>query len=82
MQFSNEKELRVSLSACGMGHFTLNDDKLEFPSAISMQFDFRAALVDGTIKEFLFAPESNKGYLDKELEKLKILSVTDDNKPT
>lgn len=72
-QFKEEKELRVSLSALGIGQFALNDGRMiEFPPGLSMQFDFQAALNDGTIQQLLLAPDSDAAYLYDELSKVRI----------
>ena len=71
MQFSDEKELRVSLSTLGVGQFALNDGRMiEFPLGMTMSFDFRAASADGTIQQFLLPPDSDAAYLHAELAKL------------
>ncbi len=78
IQFSDEKELRVSLSTLGMGQFALNGGKIfEFPPGLSMQFDFRAALMDGAIQQLLLAPDSDAAYLHAELARLGISPATD-----
>jgi hypothetical protein len=56
-RFSKEKELRVSLSALGMGEFALKDDSImEFPPSLQLAFDFRTAMADGTIEQILNRP--------------------------
>jgi len=72
-RFSAEKELRVSLSALGLGQFVLADGSLmEFPRSLQLQFDYRAAIADGTIRELLLGPETDAAYLQVELDKLRI----------
>ncbi len=72
--FCDEKELRVSLSALGIGHFRLNDGSfLEFPPALRVPFDFRAAIAGGTIAQILFAPSADGDFLKSELNKLRIV---------
>lgn len=45
MRFCEEKELRITLSALGIGHFALNDGSMvDFPMSFDIPFDFRAAL--------------------------------------
>jgi hypothetical protein len=71
--FQDENELRISLSATGMGQFVLNDGSLmEFPPHLTVGFDFRAAIADGTIQEFMPGPNCDVGFLVAELEKLHI----------
>jgi hypothetical protein len=72
-RFRAEKELRVTLSTIGMGHFVLNDRSLMvFPPSTVLHFDFRAALTDGTIRRLLCQPETDVAYLRAELEKRNI----------
>jgi len=67
--FSEEKELRVSLSAIGLGHFKLNDGSfMEFLPSLHFEFDFRAALADGTIRELMCLPETDTAFLEEELK--------------
>lgn len=74
-KFSEEKELRVSLSTLGMGEFALKDGSfMEFPPGLQMAFDFRAAIADGSIQEILYAPDTNSNLLKSELYKLRIVS--------
>lgn len=73
LAFKQEQELRVTLSALGIGHFVLNNGgKLEFSNSLQALFDFRAAISEGTIREILCAPESGGDYFRTELAKLGI----------
>ena len=72
--FSEEKELRVSLSGLGIGQFALNDgNTMDFPASLQVAFDFRAAIADGTIQKILCAPDCDSGFLHTELHKLRIV---------
>lgn len=72
-RFSEEKELRISLSAIGMGHFALKDGSLiQFPPSLQLGFDFRRAIASGAIREILLAPDADSGFLTCELDKLRI----------
>lgn len=72
-QFSEEKELRASLSAIGMGHFVLADGSLmDFPPSLHLPFDFRSAFADGTVQKLLHAPEYDTSFLQEGLRKLGI----------
>lgn len=72
-RFGEEKELRISLSAIGMGHFVLNDGRaMPFPAHLHTAFDFRAAIADGTIGEILCAPDCDSGFIRSELQRLGI----------
>ena len=74
-EFSEEKELRVSLSTPGIGQFALNDGStMNFPISLQMAFDFRAAIADGTIQQVLSAPDCDSGFLYAELQKLHIVA--------
>ena len=73
-KFSEDKELRVSLSALGFGNFALNDGSLmNFPVSLKMAFDFREAIADGTILQILFSPECASAFLHAELSRLQIM---------
>jgi len=74
-RFSGEKELRISLSALGMGEFVLNDrSTVQFPPSLQLAFDFRSAIADQTIQQILCAPDSDAGFLQAELFKLCIVA--------
>jgi len=71
--YKNENELRVTLSALGMGHFALNDGTImDFPEHLQVPFDFRQALANGTIQMILCAPDCDREFLLSELGKRRI----------
>ena len=73
VRFREEKELRISLSAIGIGDFALKDCTLiQFPPSLQLGFDFREAIANGTIREILLSPEADSGFLATELGKLRI----------
>lgn len=75
-KYSNEKELRISLipSTFGMGQFVLRDGStMSFPTSLQMDFDFKAAIVDGTAPQILCEQDCDIGSLYSELQKLGIL---------
>lgn len=73
-KFADEKELRISLSAPGIGQFALKDGStMEFPTSLQLGFDFRAAMADRSIEQILCAPDSDSGFLRAELDKLGIV---------
>ena len=75
-RFSEEKELRISLSAFGIGNFSLNHGTLmEFPSSLRLDFDFRNAIASSTIREILLAPEADTDILMREFSKLRIMGA-------
>ena len=73
-RFSEERELRVSLSAIGIGQLSLNDGStMEFPNSLQLAFDFQTAITDGTILKILHAPGADTDFLKSELNKLRIV---------
>ena len=73
VRFGEEKELRISLSALGIGHFALKDGTMfQFLPSLQLGFDFRAALANGAIREILVSPEADSGFVPTELGKLRI----------
>ncbi len=72
--FAEEKELRISLSALGFGHFALQDGSIfEFPPSLSLAFDFQAAFADNTIVKILHSQDTDTSFLKSELQKLRIV---------
>jgi hypothetical protein len=72
-RFGEENELRIVLSAIGIGQFALKDGTLiQFPPSLQLGFDFREAIANATIREILLAPEADSGFLTQELSKLRI----------
>lgn len=62
-RYANEKEMRVALSALGIGQFVLtNGAAMEFPSTLQMHFDFRDAFSAGVIMELRCPPEFVDAY--------------------
>jgi len=75
-RFSDEKELRISLSAIGIGQFALNDGSMiQFSPTLQLAFDFRAAITAAAIREILLVPDSDSSFLTGELAKLRIESA-------
>lgn len=72
-RFQDEREMRVALSALGIGSFVLNDGtEIEFPPTLHVEFDFGPAMGAGTIRQILCGPDSDRNFLFAELRKLKI----------
>jgi hypothetical protein len=73
--FADDRELRVSLSALGIGQFALSDGTImAFPTSLQMSFDFRAAMADATIREVKCClPYCDQAFLQAELHKLHIV---------
>lgn len=75
-KFSDEKELRISLSAPGVGQFELYDGStIHFPDSFQFLFDFREAHSNGIIQQLLYAPDCNYDYLKAELCRRRIEPV-------
>jgi hypothetical protein len=71
--YGDERELRVSLSALGMGRFVLADGReIEFPPSQQLGFDFRQACADGTIVHVLTTPTTDEAGLVDALGRLGI----------
>jgi len=72
--FYEERELRISLSAIGIGQFALRDGStIKFPPSLELSFNFQAAIADGAIRKILHAPDANTDFLKSELHKLRIV---------
>ncbi|MCC6787092.1 MAG: hypothetical protein IT547_04575 [Hyphomonadaceae bacterium] len=72
-EFAPDQELRISLSALGIGKFVLRDrSELQFGDNLQLGFDFRGAIGDGTISGILAEPGGDNTYLVAELAKLHI----------
>jgi len=70
-RFREEKELRISLSAIGIGHFALKDGTLmQFPPSLQLAFDFREAIAKKAIREILLGPEADSDFLTSQLRNL------------
>jgi hypothetical protein len=81
--FSPEKELRISLSALGMGQFALNDGSLvEFPPGLQMELDFRASLATGAICQILRSLECDAAFLQMELGRYGIAPAPGSDPPS
>ncbi|HUI12588.1 MAG TPA: hypothetical protein VL048_03855 [Xanthobacteraceae bacterium] len=77
-KYRDDRELRIALSAIGIGHFVLNDgSRLDFPPSLQLGFDFKSAFADGTITRLLLAQDCDMDFLRTELDKLRIVPVED-----
>lgn len=71
--FSEEQELRISLSAIGAGQFALNDGSIiQFPHSLQLAFDFHVAIATSAIQQFLLTEGSDSEFFAQELAKLNI----------
>jgi hypothetical protein len=74
-RFSEEKELRVSLSALGIGRFAMKDGSfMDFPEAFQLHFDFRSAIATSVSKELILSTDCDQAMIDAELVKANIHS--------
>jgi len=74
--YVKEREMRISLSALGIGRYVLADGtEMEFPPGLPLGFDFQRAITDGTITEILPGPGCDLEFLRTELGKLRIMAV-------
>jgi hypothetical protein len=81
-RFSAEREMRVSLSTIGVGHFVLNDGStMMFPQSTQVHFDFHSAFAEGIVRRLFCAPETDAAYLRTELEKRNIGPAPDSDFP-
>jgi hypothetical protein len=75
--YADERELRISLSALGIGRYVLADRaELDFPPGLQLGFDFRQAMADSTITEIFPGPGCDLDFLRGELAKLKIMAMS------
>jgi hypothetical protein len=79
-RYANEKELRVTLSALGIGQFVLTSGAaMEFPPALQMGFDYREAFSGGAITEILCPPSfvdaQHLDTLRSEMAKLRMMAT-------
>lgn len=75
--FAGENEFRITLATLGIGRLALADgSEIVFPPSMRLDFDFRAAVGNGTIARILVENEQVKSHLDKEFETLRKLIVS------
>jgi hypothetical protein len=79
-RFEGEKELRVALSALGIGQFVLtNGARTDFPPRLQMHFDYREAFSGGVITEILcpsnFVGPPHVETLRSEMAKLRMMAT-------
>jgi hypothetical protein len=80
--FEKERELRVSLSAFGLGQFAMTDGSiLEFRPGLQLEFQFGPAMSDGTIAEILYGPACDTDYVQSKLLEYAIATSKDGGPP-
>jgi hypothetical protein len=68
--YSDERELRVPLSALGIGNFRLNDgSNIEFDRSLQVEFDFKTAIATGCIHEIISSADCDTAFVHQELDK-------------
>jgi len=77
-RYASENELRVALSALGVGQFVLNNGaRMAFPPILQMHFDYREAFSARAITEILCPPNfvdaQHVDTLRGEMEKLRMI---------
>jgi hypothetical protein len=72
--FSDERELRITLSALGIGTFELNDGTtIDFPPSLQLHLDFRSAIEEGAVQQILLAREAQSDLLGQAQGRLRIV---------
>jgi hypothetical protein len=71
-KYEGERELRISLSALGIGSFALaNGEIMAFPPSLQLDFNFKEAFFSGTIQEILTnGDDSLAEHLKQKMQKL------------
>jgi hypothetical protein len=70
-RYDPERELRITLSAMGMGRFVRNDgQEIEFSPTLQLGFDYRRAFAEGVISQILVGPDTDRARLTEELARL------------
>jgi hypothetical protein len=70
-QYDDERELRIALSAMGVGRYALsNGTEIEFPRSLHVGFDFKKANADGTIRATLAENDTVQEFLEARLREL------------
>lgn len=72
VRFSAERELRVSLSAIGMGKLAFGGQVMDLPTSLQAPCDFRAGLAEGGVRSIEIGPDCDATWLEAELAKLGI----------
>ena len=71
-RFADEKELRISLSALGIGSYKVSGKGLDFYDFVHIDFDYRSAMANGTMRTVECSPDIDRAYLQSRLEELRI----------
>lgn len=68
--FEAEQELRVTLSAVGIGQLAIDGRIFEFDPSLHMGFDFRKAMAERGITSLEIGPGSDRAWIEAELANL------------
>jgi hypothetical protein len=71
-RFSPERELRVSLSAIGIGKLAFGNQEIDLPTSLQAPCNFRAGLAKGGVRSIEVGPDCDVTWLEAELAKLGI----------
>lgn len=74
-EYVAENELRILLSAPGVGEFILGEKSLDFKDHLHMTFNYADAFRAGIITQILTAENCDKNFLKDELGKFNIFSA-------
>ncbi|SEA67728.1 hypothetical protein [Variovorax sp. YR216] len=72
-RFKAERELRVSLSAVGMGKLAFGGRVLDLPTSLQAPLDFRAGIAEGGIRSIEMGPDCDREWLEGELARFGIV---------
>jgi len=76
-RFAEERELRISLSALGIGKLVMDDrTEIAFRQHLHLDFDFRTAFANGTLREVICGPRCDVDFLSAELRRLGAEPIT------
>ena len=78
-RYKDEKELRISLTAIGIGRF-VSDDGMPFifPAGLSLQLEFKKAIDAGIIVDIIVSPDADLAYIGEVLEKIRVRMKIDE----
>lgn len=78
-RYQDEKELRISLTAIGIGRFESDPGiPLIFPAGLSLQLEFKKAIDAGIIVGIIVSPDANRAYIGEALEKIRVRMKIDE----
>ena len=72
VRFSAERELRVSLSAIGMGKLAFGGQVMDLPTSLQAPCNFHAGIAENGVRSIDAGPDCDVAWLEAELAKLGI----------